>query len=88
MDKQEIIDLLNAVGIIEGKKDGLFVHIATSLSDNYDEAEGLKLVVDHERLSEDSYKSILLEAEVRGKRVARKSLANREVTIIFTPREK
>ena len=88
MDKQEIIDLLNAVGISKGKKDGLFVHIASSLSDNHDEAEGLKLVVDHERLTEDSYKSILLEAEARGKRVARKILANREVTIIFTPRGK
>ncbi|MHC4690383.1 MAG: hypothetical protein ACYS5F_12215 [Planctomycetota bacterium] len=88
MDKQEIIDLLNAAGVIEEKKDGLFIHITSALSDTYDEAKGLKLVVDHKRLKEDSYKSILLEAETRGKRVTRKILANKEVTIIFTPREK
>ena len=87
MDKQEISDLLNVVGTIEGTTDGLFVHIAASLSDIYNEAEGLELVVDHDRLTGDSYKSILFEAEARGKRVVRKILANREDTIIFTPRE-
>jgi hypothetical protein len=87
MDKQEISDLLNVVGIIKGRKNGLFVHIAAPLSDTDDEAEGLKLVVEHDRLTGDSYKSILFEAEARGKRVVRKILANREDTIIFTPRE-
>ena len=88
MDKQEISDLLNVVGIIEGTNDALFVHIAAPLSDTYDEAVGLKLIVDHDHFTGDRYESILFEAEARGKRVARKILANREVTIIFTPREK
>ena len=86
MNEAEYLDFLNAIGAIEGKLDGIFVGVKLP-SFAYDEAEGYKLIFDHENIKESNFKSVLEEAKSRGKMIAKTTEANREMTIIYTPRK-
>ncbi len=85
MNKDEYIDFLNAIGVVEGKIDGIMVGVKFP-SYTYDESVGYKLIFDHENINESSFKSVLEEAKSRGKMIAKTTEANREMTIIYTPR--
>jgi hypothetical protein len=85
MNEVEYLDFLDTIGAVEGKLDGLFVGVLLPSFD-YDEAGGYKLIFDHENIKESSFKSVLEEAKSRGKIIAKTTVANREMTIIYTPR--
>lgn len=85
MNKDEYIDFLDAVGTVEGKLNGIFVGVKLP-SYAYDESVGYKLIFDHENIKESCFKLVLKEAKLRGKMIGKTTVANREMTIIYTPR--
>ncbi len=86
MNKPEYNDFLHAVGVVEGKLDGVFIGVKLP-SFTYDGAEGYKLVFDHLNIKESSFKRVLEEAESRGKMFGEITVSNRKMTIIYTPRK-
>ncbi len=86
MKPDEAFELLDAVGVIESEKDGLFVAMVYP-SYPYDQAEGCKLLIDHENITDTSFNSLIDQATSRGKRIERLFHAGREMTIIYTPHE-
>jgi len=81
----EVFDFLDAVGVIEGKIDGIFVGILFPL-DHIDGSQGFKLSFDNTNITEISFRAILDEAVSRGKKKTTIIRADREMTVIYTPK--
>lgn len=85
MNSSEFTEFLDAIGVVDGKLDGIFVSLKLP-EFAVDNADGYKILIDHLNIKESSLKRVLEEAEQRGKRVTKIIEADREMTIIYTPR--